>query len=73
MFELMALVTVLYTTFLAGFFLAPPIVGFVFIRVDANRSGQPGWLWALSTLFASWLAVLAYLIVRYLSTARPTY
>ncbi len=53
-----------------AFFLAPPFIGFGYIRFDADRNGQPGWLWAIATLALSWLAVLAYLIVRYLSSTR---
>lgn len=53
-----------------AFFLLPPYIGFGYIRFDADRNGQPGWLWAVATLALSWLAVLAYLIVRYLSSTR---
>ncbi len=53
-----------------AFFLLPPFIGFGYIRTDADRSGQPGWLWAVSTLALGWLAVLAYLITRYLSSTR---
>jgi hypothetical protein len=42
----------------------PWIVGFAYMRPDANRRGQPGTLWALLTLPLSWLAVLVYLAVR---------
>lgn len=65
------LVFLLYPLFLIGFFLGAPIIGFVYIRADADQSGQPGWLWALATIFLSWLAVLAYLIVRALSSGQP--
>lgn len=65
------LVFLLYPLFLIGFFLGAPIIGFVYIRADADQSGQPGWLWALATVFLSWLAVLAYLIVRALSAGQP--
>ncbi len=64
-------VFLLYPLFLIGFFLGAPIIGFVYIRADADQSGQPGWLWALATVFLSWLAVLAYLIVRALSAGQP--
>lgn len=60
-----------YYVFLFGFFLGAPIIGFVYIRPAADRSGLPGWLWALSTIFLSWIAVLAYLIVRSLSIYPP--
>ncbi len=55
---------------LLAFFLLPPFIGFGYIRTDADRSGQPGLLWAVSTLALGWLAVLAYLITRYLSSTR---
>ena len=44
--------------------LIPLVIGFAWIRPDADRRGQPGWLWAVLTLPLSWLAVLAYLVVR---------
>jgi hypothetical protein len=47
----------------------PILVGFIWIRADADRSGQPGILWAVLTLPFSWLAVLAYLVVRALRPA----
>lgn len=50
-----------------AFVLLPVILGFTVIRVDANRHGQPGWLWALLTIPLNWLAVLAYLVVRALT------
>lgn len=51
--------------------LGPIIVGVAFIRGDADRHGQPGWLWALLTLPLSWLAVLAYLVVRAVVATKP--
>ena len=45
-------------------FVIPWIIGLTYIRSDANRRGQPGWLWALVTFPFGWLAVLAYLLVR---------
>src|SRR5579884_4041204 len=50
--------------FLALFFLVPLIIALAYIWPDAHRRGQPGWLWALTTIFLSWLGVLAYLVVR---------
>lgn len=44
--------------------LAPIIVGFTFVRMDADRMGQPGWLWALLTIPLGWMAILGYVIVR---------
>jgi hypothetical protein len=48
----------------AIFWLIPVIIGLTYVRRDANRRGQPGWLWAMASIFLSWLAILAYLIVR---------
>ncbi len=42
----------------------PMVIGVIWIRPDANRFGQPGWLWALATIPLNWVAVLAYLVVR---------
>ncbi len=66
-FTLNSLVGLIFTL---AFFLLPPFIGFGYIRADADRNGQPGLLWAVSTLALGWLAVLAYLISRYLSTTR---
>jgi hypothetical protein len=44
--------------------LIPLVIGFVRIRPDADMRGQPGWLWAVLTLPLSWVAILAYLVVR---------
>jgi hypothetical protein len=63
-------VALVYYVFLLGFFLGAPIIGFSYIRNDATQSGQPGWLWALTTIFMSWIAVLAYLVVRALVSAQ---
>ena len=49
----------------------PWIIGFTFVRADADRRGQPGWLWAVLTLPLGWLAILGYLIVRALGTQGP--
>lgn len=51
------------------FFVLPPaLVGFLWMRPDANTRGQPGILWALLTIPLSWVAVLAYVVVRALTT-----
>lgn len=50
--------------------LFPWYLGFTWVRVDANRRGQPGWLWAFVTVPLGWLAILAYLVVRSI-TPRP--
>jgi hypothetical protein len=47
----------------------PWIIGFAYILPDANRRGQPGWLWAVLTLPLGWIAVLAYVVVRSIQTA----
>ena len=43
------------------------LVGFLWIRPDADTRGQPGLLWALLTIPLSWIAVLAYAVVRALT------
>jgi hypothetical protein len=50
------------------FVLVPIIViGFLWMRRDADLRGQPGMLWALLTIPLSWVAVLVYLVVRALT------
>ncbi|HEV7215454.1 MAG TPA: hypothetical protein VGP33_10055 [Chloroflexota bacterium] len=49
----------------------PFIIGVGWVMPDANRRGQPGWLWAALTLPLSWVALLAYVVVRGLSSTRP--
>ena len=51
-------------------FVTPWIIGFAWMLPDANRRGQPGFLWALLTIPLSWVAVLAYLIVRAITQPR---
>ena len=58
------IVLLLYGMALLAAFLLPIVLGFTFVRADADRLGQPGWLWALITIPLGWLALLAYLIVR---------
>lgn len=55
---------------LLGFFLLPLYIGIVWIRPDANRRGQPGWLWAFVTLPLGWIAILAYLVIRAIAPAQ---
>jgi hypothetical protein len=54
--------------FLAAFvviiYLIPWILAFTWIRVDADRSGQPGILWALLSIPFGWTCILVYAIVR---------
>lgn len=55
---------VLILAMMAGMTVVPWAIGFVYVRHDADRRGQPGWLWALLTIPLSWLAIFGYLIVR---------
>jgi hypothetical protein len=51
------------------FLVLPPIlIGFLWMRPDAEAHGQPGLVWALLTIPLSWIAVLAYVIVRALTS-----
>jgi hypothetical protein len=47
---------------------APFIIGVTYVRKDADRRGQPGWLWALLTIPLGWIAILGYMIARSLDT-----
>ena len=49
--------------FIVGWLL-PIILGFTVVRADANRNGQPGWLWALLTIPFGWLTILIYVAIR---------
>lgn len=42
----------------------PVIVGFLWMLPDANRHGQPGWLWALLTIPFGWITIILYALVR---------
>ena len=44
----------------------PLIVGFRYVRPDADSIGQPGIIWALLTIPFSWLAILLYVLARML-------
>ncbi|HEX9068444.1 MAG TPA: hypothetical protein VF807_06715 [Ktedonobacterales bacterium] len=55
----------------AIFWLIPVIIGLTYVRADAKRRGQPGWLWALASVFLGWIAVLTYLIVRAFTSQQP--
>ncbi len=52
-----------------GIFL-PIVLGFTYVRLDANRIGQPGWLWAFLTIPLGWIAILGYLVVRAMTPTR---
>jgi hypothetical protein len=51
--------------------LIPVIIGFTYVRVDANRRGQPGWLWGVLAIPFDWLAILAYVVTRAVASAQP--
>jgi hypothetical protein len=51
-------------------FLLPIIIGFTAVRRDANRLGEPGWIWALLTIPLGWLTILAYVVTRALLPRR---
>lgn len=48
----------------ATIFLPPILMGFLWMRPDADAHGQPGLVWALLTIPFSWIAVLVYVVVR---------
>ncbi len=48
----------------------PIALGFTYVRLDANRIGQPGWLWAFLTIPLGWIAILGYLVVRAMTPTR---
>lgn len=56
--------------FFAIVFLLPIVFGFTFVRSDANRLGQPGWLWAVLTIPLGWIALLVYAILRWFASPR---
>lgn len=56
--------------FFAIVFLLPIIIGFTAVRSDANRLGQPGWLWAVLSIPLGWLALLVYAILRWFTPPR---
>lgn len=61
---------IFYLMFLAFIFVLPIILGFTFVRSDANRLGQPGWLWAALSIPLGWLALLIYAILRWFAAPR---
>jgi uncharacterized membrane protein len=42
----------------------PILIGLVWVWRDANRRGQPGWLWALLTIPFGWFTIIVYVVVR---------
>ena len=53
-----------FVAMLFAIWLLPIILGFTVVRADANRQGQPGWLWAVLTIPFSWLTILIYVAIR---------
>jgi hypothetical protein len=49
---------------LAFIWLLPLAIGFLYVRQDADRMGQPGIVWALLTIPLGWLAIILYLVAR---------
>ena len=45
-------------------------IGFTYVRMDANRRGQPGWLWGVLAIPFGWLAILAYVVTRAVTSAQ---
>lgn len=54
----------LLPAFLIIMYLIPILVGFTWVRADADRSGQPGTLWAVLSIPFGWFTVLVYLALR---------
>ncbi len=59
----------LYLILLIIGWLLPVVLGFTVIRADAERQGQPGWLWAILTIPFSWLTLLLYVAIRAATTS----
>jgi hypothetical protein len=57
--------------FLSLIWIIPIILGFTYVRTDANRHGQLGWLWGVLTIPLGWLAILAYAVTRAVTNAQP--
>jgi hypothetical protein len=57
--------------FLTLLWIAPIVIGFTYVRADANRRGQPGWLWGVLAIPLGWLAILAYVVTRAITSAQP--
>ncbi|HEX6541840.1 MAG TPA: hypothetical protein VF040_08815 [Ktedonobacterales bacterium] len=61
---------VFFLMFVVGSLL-PIVVGFFWVRPDADSRGQPGLIWAVLTIPFAWVAVLVYVIVRSLTPPAP--
>jgi hypothetical protein len=57
-------------TFLTLLWIVPVVIGFTYVRADANRQGQPGWLWGVLAIPFGWLAILAYVVTRAVTSAQ---
>jgi len=64
-----ALAFLIFLLAAVAMWLAPILIGVIWVRDDADRIGQPGWLWALLTIPLGWVAIIAYLVVRALQPA----
>jgi hypothetical protein len=53
------------------FFVIPIVLGFTWLRQDANRAGQPGIVWGILTIPFGWLPILGYVIVKLLRSSPP--
>lgn len=42
----------------------PILIGVFWMLPDANRHGQPGWLWALLTIPFGWVTIILYALIR---------
>ena len=62
--------SIIWLVFVFVVFLLPIILGFTFVRSDANRIGQPGWLWGVLTIPLGWLPLLIYAILRWFACPR---
>lgn len=49
----------------------PVIIGFFWVRSDADQRGQPGLLWAFLTIPGGWITLVVYLAVRTIVSSRP--
>lgn len=45
----------------------PFLVGIYWIGPDADRRGQPGWIWELLTIPFGWITVIVYVALRALT------
>jgi hypothetical protein len=62
---------VVFLVFFLLIYLVPIIVSFAWVRPDADRSGQPGVLWAVLSIPFGWLPVLVYVAIRLVRAPSP--